>query len=172
MKAYAVRETERLESLLEQLAEFEDLSQLNEREYIIFDEGGYADILCERMADSDPEYCPEECYGGCYLVDSLVNNALRIISAGNRVIGALVRKGYWIIRNVVSCEPYEIDYGSRIVESEYADYDGCGFCQKCKRYGTQQCPEDMFSPECQRMYTAYAIERVTDAVSELIFRLH
>ena len=168
MKAYAVRETERLESLLEKLAEFENLSRLNEPEYIIFNEQDFADRICEWKADTDPEYCPEECSGGCCHVDHLLNRALHIVSAGNRVIDALIRKGYWIISDVVSCEPYEIDYSGREVESEYADYDGRGFCSKCRRYGTQQCPEDVFSENCQRQYTAYAIERVTDAVSELL----
>lgn len=171
MNVYTERATARLESLIDKLAEFENLSRQNEPDYILFDEQGFADRICEHMADSDPEYCPEECFGDCCHVDSLLNRAFHIIVAGNRVIDALIRKGYWLIQDYVSCEPYEIDYSGRIVESEYADYDGRGFCAKCKRYGTQQCPEDMFNPECQRMYTAYAIERVTDAVSELLWSL-
>lgn len=171
MKTYAMRETAKLESLIEKMSEFENLSRQNEPEYIIFDEQGFVGRLCEWKANTDPEYCPEECTGDCCYIDSLLNSALHIVAAGNRVIDALIRKGYWIIRDVVSCEPYEIDYSGRYVESEYADYDGRGFCSKCKRYGTQQCPEDALSRECTRMDTAYAIERVTDAVSELLHRL-
>ena len=156
-----------LKEFLQRLSLVEDPKHTFEREHLMLDEEDYAREYCENVAeDRDcPNYCEDAC---CWLRDHL-ETARRIVSAGNRVIDALVREGFWGLTELVPYEPYKIDECVRHATSWYDGYyDAEGFCGGCRYCGTEDCPDEVFNPDCARMYTAYAIERVTDAVNELL----
>lgn len=160
------RETRKLEDFIEKLSNLEDADKPCEHEYLFFNEDNCIQKFCEWSVGNGE--CPRYCIKDCPRLISYMDDKKRLISAGNRIIHALIKKGYWIINNQVSCEPYEINYSKRGVDSNYIDYDDKGFCENCERNGTDKCPEDMLHTDCPRRHTAYAIERVTDAINELI----
>lgn len=160
------RGTAELESFLRRLSSLENPDKPFEHKYLRLNDDEYEQRYCERKADNDE--CPCNCDDFCCGLLDYMKNKDKTISAGNRVIDALIRDGYTILNGCVSCEPYDVNYALRCADSEYTDYTGSGFCGKCEFLNSNECPEDALSRECLRSYTAWAIERVTDAVNELL----
>ena len=161
-----LRATSDLERFIHRLSDFENPDKPFEHEYLILNESNYEQNYCEKKADNGE--CPYDCTDECCGLQDFRKTASRVLSAGNRIIDALIRENYMLLNGCVSCEPYEIDYSSRWADSEYADYSKEGFCGKCRLLDTDKCPEDILSLKCPRSHTAWGIERVTDAVNELL----
>ncbi|MBQ3455672.1 MAG: hypothetical protein IJG36_04485 [Synergistaceae bacterium] len=98
---------------------------------------------------------------------SRMKAARKIVSAGDRIVGAVIREGASAIGIAVEDSPYEIDNSRRFVSMPWED-GAEGFCEKCRLCGADECPEDTLSPECPRNKLAWVLERVTDAVNELL----
>lgn len=98
---------------------------------------------------------------------SRINAARKIVSAGDRIVGAVMRDGISALGVAVEDSPYEIDNSKRFVSIPW----DCGvedFCGNCRICGEDECPEDTLSPDCPRNKLAWVLERVTDAVNELL----
>lgn len=98
---------------------------------------------------------------------SRINAARKIVSAGDRIVGAVIRDGVSALGATVESSPYEVDNSKRYVFMPWENGVE-GFCDKCRFCGEDECPEDTLSAKCPRNSVAWVLERVTDAVNELL----
>ncbi len=139
---------------------------LKEASYLKFDDEKYASRYCEA-------HCPHrfadyhwECPGGCRTWDYGMKEGTCIVYGAEMLIGTVLREGYQALGVSGINEPFRKEEGS------YANYDfddiGNGICVKCQYYGKAECPEDILSAECPRSGNAWAVERIADAVNEVL----
>ena len=146
-----------LGNFIESLSRIEDKEHLFRPEYLrMGTDEDEAEPICARC-----EKCttPEDY---CWLVTSHMEEKASLLSAANRILDALQKRGHWILHRELrgANEKYSPDFW----DSDYGEE----FCRKCREYGKANCPEDVYSPECARRETVKAVERVLSAVDELI----
>ena len=93
----------------------------------------------------------------------------RKVYGADMLIETVLHEGYQAL------EISGLDEPSKTEEREYADmywYEAYnseeGICSGCKLLGKSECPEDILSAECIRIGNARAVERITDAVNEVL----
>ena len=134
--------------------------------HLRFRDEEYASRYCEA-------HCPHryadynwECPGGCKTWDYGMKDGTLTVYGAEILIGEILRDGYHALGVKGINEPFTIEEGS------YAKYDWDnsekGICSKCEYYGKAECPEDILSAECPRSGDAWAVERITEAVNEVL----
>ena len=145
------------------LSKIEDRQNLFEPSYLRMDsDEKEASRVC---ADCEKCYTPENY---CHNVLSRMEDKEAVLSACNRILDALLKRGHWVmsgcfdprVETVTPCDgEVKLDWGG-----EYGE----DFCRRCRLYGKEKCPEDVHDEECARNMTARAVEHVISAVNELI----
>ena len=160
---------DRLRNLIERNSVNPMVELLKVKAYLSFDEEKYGNDYCER-------YCPNkyaeyewECPGGCRTWDEGMRDGQRKVYGADMLIETVLREGYQVLGVSGLNEP------SKTEEREYADiyWDEAynseeGICAGCKLFGKSECLEDIFSTKCVRSGDAFAVERITDAVNEVL----
>ena len=134
--------------------------------HLRFSDEEYASKYCEA-------HCPHryadyhwECPGGCKTWDNGMKDGTRTVYGAEMLIGEILRDGYHALGVRGINEPFTIEEGS-YAKSDW-DKSENEICTKCEYYGKTECPEDMLSAECPRSGEAWAVERITYAVNEVL----
>ena len=140
--------------------------------HLSFNEERYGDDYCENHCPLEElryEGIRAECPGGCSECEDHVKDGQRKVYAADLLIGTVLRSGYESLDVEGVNEPFTPDWnGYAFVDWEDAYNSEKGLCAGCEKSGTKECPEDILSVECPRSGKAWAIERIAEAVNEVI----
>lgn len=142
---------------------------LKEAAHLRFDDEKYASRYCEA-------HCPHiyadyywECPGGCRTWDDGMTEGHQTVYGADMLIGEILRNGYQVLEISGVNKPFRIDDSGYTRMDWEKEYDReTGFCTSCEYYGKSECPEDILSAECPKSGDAWAIERITNAVNEVL----
>ena len=88
----------------------------------------------------------------------------------DKLIGTVLHEGYQELGVSGINEPFKTendrDYADMYWENSYGSDDG--ICAECECFGKSECPEDILSAKCPRSGEAWVVERITDAVNEVL----
>ena len=143
---------------------------LTEGAHLKFSEDEYAKGYCDRNCPYEYAEYNWECPGGCREWDEGIKASQRKVYAGDLLIGEVLRKGYETLGVEGVNEPFTPDWDSGYAYTDWEDAykEDEGICAECEYFNTSECPEDILSAECPRSGKAWAIERITEAVNEVI----
>ena len=145
---------------------------LLEGAHLKFDEESYGEAYCENHCPLEElryECICAECPGGCREWELHVKEGQRKVYAADLLIGIVLRNGYELLGVDGIQEPFQADWkGYAFVDWEDAYNSDKGLCAGCEKYGKETCPEDILSGECMRSGKAWAIERIAEALNEVI----
>ena len=110
-----------------------------------------------------------KCPGGCIASETHVRDGERKVYAADMLISEVLLNGHESLCVEGVSEPFTPSWnGYAFVDWEEGYNSDKGLCAGCEKYGTKECPEDILSAECPRSGEAWAIERIADAVNEVI----
>lgn len=152
-----------LEKLIETLRRMEDRENLFRPEYLTLDsdEVEAARVCC----DCEKCYTPEDY---CERVLSRMEYKEGLLSAGNRLLDAVMKDGCSVISGYLDLNSEAISPEAGEVELDWGGEYGKKFCQRCRLYGKEECPEDVHSETCARRRAVQAAEQVVSAINELM----
>ena len=140
--------------------------------HLSFNEERYGDDYCENHCPLEElryEGIRVECPGGCSKYEDHVRDGERKVCAGDLLISEVLLNGYESLEVDGINEPFTPDWnGYAFVDWEDAYNSEKGLCAGCEKYGKETCPEYILSAECPRSGKAWAIERIAEAVNEVI----
>ena len=148
-----------LKEFIYRLSKIEDIQNLFEPSYLSMDSDEEEAL---RVCEMCEKCCTPEGY--CKRVISRMEDKEAVLSAANRILDALLKRGYWAMPESLDGEPQSKGEVKLDWDSEYGER----FCRRCRLYGKESCPEDVEDESCARHKTACAVENVISVVNELI----
>ena len=143
---------------------------LKESAYLKFNDEEYGKAYCEGHCPYRYATYHWECPGGCKVWDEGMKEGQRIVYGADKLIGTVLHEGYQELGVSGINEPFKTendrDYADMYWENSYGSDDG--ICAECECFGKSECPEDILSAKCPRSGEAWVVERITDAVNEVL----
>ena len=152
-----------LKEFIYRLSKIEDKEKLFEPSYLMM--GSDEEEASRVCAGCEKCYRPEDY---CYRVLSRLHDKEALLSAGNRVLDALLKRGHWVLTGYMNSPAESVRLCDGEVKLYWDSEYGESFCRRCGLYGKESCPEDVHSEACARNATARVAEQVVSAVNELL----
>ena len=158
MRQTMQQEEEKITQAINMLSGMLDVADQTEHMHLVFRETDYDNAYCENE-------CPakrDTCWYLCKSCEYRNRKAQKQIAAANILVEGLLKHGP---HNLGICTDKT---NSDVYENRYVTFDECEFCEKCKKIGCDDCPEDVFSEKCPYHRSAAAVKTVVLVVDDLI----
>ena len=157
-----------IKDAIELLSGILDTADNREKSHLRFDDDMYTEKYCENN-------CPaildgQDCDGyGCRNWEDSLKAGMRKTSAADILIEAVLKHGYYSLGISGIDKPCEYDETGCVSMNWDDTYEGgMSFCGKCRMNDKSECPEDIFSTECPYHKSAWAIQRITETLNEIV----
>lgn len=146
---------------------------LREGAHLKLDEERYGEEYCENhcpLEEQRYEGIEAECPGECDEWIRHMEAGYDKVYVADLLIGEVLRNGYETLGIAGINEPFmpDLNTGYAYMDWEEECNEAGVICVKCEKFGTANCPEDILSAECARSGDGWAIERIREAVNEVM----